>query len=128
MNQEFAKEYFEEFLEKPGIINVDAEDVTFILGKEEAMERFYGFGVAEREKGLEQAVKRAMKDLRKSLSEKPDGVLMTIYGDATLTNVNEMATYVADELCGETTNMLFGYVNGEPEEPLEVLLVASKRK
>lgn len=128
MNQEFAKEYFQEFLEKPGIINVDAEDVVFILGKEETMERYYGFGVAEKEKGLEVAVKRAMNDLRKSLLEKPAGVILTIHGDVGLAEVNEMASYVADELCTETTNMIFGYVNADPEEPVEVLLVASKRK
>ena len=128
MNKEFAEEYFQEFLEKPGIINVDAEDVVFILGKEETMKRYYGFGVTEREKGLEVAVKRALNDLKKSFQEKPDGLIMTIHGDAGLVEVNEMASYVADELCTETTNMIFGYADAEPEEPVEVLLVASKRK
>lgn len=128
MNKEAAKKYLQEFLEKPGIINVDAGDVVFFLGKEGTTERFYGFGTSDRERGLQVAVNAALEDLKKSLTGQPDGVIMTIYGDALLLEVNDAANYVAELLCGETTNMIFGFVAAESEEPLQVMLAAARRK
>ena len=129
MNQETAKQYLHEFLSKPGIINLEEEDVHFFLGKEGSMECAYGFGTSTKERGLMPAVNAAIKDLRRSLSEKPEGIIFTVYGDACLVDVNEAANCVADCLCNPTTNMILSYVAAGPEEPLEVMIaVATKKK
>ena len=68
--------------EELSFINLEEEDVHFFLGKEGSMECAYGFGTSTKERGLMPAVNAAIKDLRRSLSEKPEGIIFTVYGDA----------------------------------------------
>lgn len=128
MNQEAAKQYLHEFLSKPGIVNLDEEDVHFFLGKEGSMDRTYGFGTSTKERGLMPAVNAALKDLQRSFSDKPDGIILAIHGDACLVDVNEAANCVADCLCSPTTNMIFGFVGAKAEEPLEVMIAVATKK
>ena len=128
MNKEMAKQYLHEFLNVPGIINLDEEDLHFFLGKEGSTNCYYGFGTATAGQGLMAAVNAACADLRKSFSGKPDGVLLTIRGNACLADVNEAANCVADYLCSETTVMGLGFVAAEEEESLELMIAVAIKK